>query len=103
MLHLGVIICAKLKVKVSVYFVTSMFSFILRIVSTKPKHENENRIDFDAFYLQEIKNSGAVFFIYTFDNFYSLILPDNIVISLSLVIINANLLKCLTITAHLLQ
>ena len=65
-----VIICAKLKVKVSVYFVTRMFSFILNIVSTKPKHKNENRkIDFDAFYLQEIKRVGAVFLY--FDNFYA--------------------------------
>ena len=42
MLHLGVIICAKLKVKVSVYFVTNIFCFNLNIVSTKPKHKNEN-------------------------------------------------------------
>ena len=61
MVLLGVLICAKLKVKISVYFVTSMFSFILNIVSTKLKHKNENRkIDFDAFYLQEIK-SGTIF------------------------------------------
>ena len=52
MLHLRVIMCANLKVKISVYFVTNMFSFILNIVSTKPKHKYENRkIDFDTFYL----------------------------------------------------
>ena len=101
MLHLRVIICTMLKVKVSVYFVTSMFSFILNIVSTKPKHKNENRkIGFDAFYLREIKKSGAVFLY--FDGFYFLILPDNIVIYLSLVIIYGNLLKYITLTAHLL-
>ena len=62
MLHIGVIICAKLKVKVSVNFVINMFNFILNIVSTKPNHKNDNRkIDFEAFYLQEIKRSGAVF------------------------------------------
>ena len=66
MLHLGVVICTKLKVKVSVYFITSMFIFILNIVSTKPKHKNKNRkIDFDAFYLQEIKRVGQSFYILT--------------------------------------
>ena len=40
---------AKLKIKVSVYFVTRMFSFIFNIVSTQIKHKNENRrIDFDT-------------------------------------------------------
>ena len=59
MLHLGVIICTKLKVKISVYFVTNIFSFILNIILTKPKHKTENRkIDFDAFYLREIKGVG---------------------------------------------
>ena len=72
MLHLEVIIYTKLTVKVSVYFVTSMFSFILNIVSKKPKHKNDNRkIDFDTFYLQEIKTVGQSFniltnFIFTF-------------------------------------
>ena len=62
MLHLRVIICAKLKVKVFVYFMTSMFSFILNIVSTKPKQKMKNRkIDFDAFYLQEIKKWDSLF------------------------------------------
>ena len=62
MLHLGVIICANLKVKISVCFAINMFSFILNIVSTKPKHKHENRkIDFDAFYLQEIKKWGSLF------------------------------------------
>ena len=58
--------------KVSVYFVTNIFSVILNIVSTKPKHKNEDRnIDFDAFYLREIKVGWQSF--YTFENFYSLI------------------------------
>ena len=62
MLQMGIIICAKLKVKLSVYFVPSMFSFIANIVSTKPKNKNENRkIDFDEFYLQEIKRVGQSF------------------------------------------
>ena len=61
----------------------------------------KTEIFFDAFYLLEIKRVGQSF--YTFDNFYSLILPDNIVIYLSLVIIYANLLKYITVTAHLLQ
>ena len=58
--HLGVIILyAKMKVKISVYFVTILFSFILNIVSTKPTLKNENRkIDFDEFGLQEIKRVG---------------------------------------------
>ena len=43
MLHLWVIICAKLKVKKSVYFVTIMYSFILNSDSTKPKHTNEKQ------------------------------------------------------------
>ena len=88
--------------KISVYFITSMFSFILNIVSTKPKHKNEIRmIDFDAFYLQEIKGMGQSF--YNFDNFNPLILPDNVVIYLSLVNICGNLLKYITVTAHHLQ
>ena len=69
-----------------------MFSVILNIVSTKPKHKTYNRkIDLDAFYLQEIKRVGQSLY---FDNFYSLILPDNI-------IIYGNLLKYITVTAHL--
>ena len=59
MLNLGVIICAKLLVKISVYFITSMFSFTFNIVSIKPKHKNEKRkVDLDAFCLQEIKRVG---------------------------------------------
>ena len=101
MFHLVVIRCAKLKVKISVYFVISMFSFILNIVSIKPEHKNENRkIDFDAFCLQEIKRVRQ--FLY-FDNFYSVLLQDNIDIYLSLAIIYGNLLKYITVTAHLLQ
>ena len=95
MLHLVVIICAKLKFKISLYFVTSMS----RLIFTKPKHKNENRkIDFDAFYLQEIERVGQSFYILTM-----IILPDNSVIYVSLVIIYGNLLKYITVTAHLLQ
>ena len=65
MLHLVVIICAKLKVKVSVYFVTCLDSS-LNIVSIKPKHKNENKkIDFDVFYLQKIKRVGECFYTLT--------------------------------------
>ena len=78
------------------------FSFISNIVSTKPKHKNEIRkIDFDAFCLQKIKKERADFL--NFDNFYSLTLPDNIVIYLSLVIIYGNLLKYITVIIHLLK
>ena len=50
---IGLTVYVKLKVKVSIYFVTSMFSFILNTVSTKLLHKNENRrIGFDAFDLQ---------------------------------------------------
>ena len=62
-----------LKLKYSYIFLTRMFSFILNIVSTKRK-----QIDFDTFYLQEIKRVGQSFYI--FGSFYSLILPDNIII-----------------------
>ena len=53
MLPLGVTICAKLKVKISIYFVTNMFSFILH--SDKTDKNETRKIDFDEFYLQEIK------------------------------------------------
>ena len=43
------------------------------------------KINFDEFYLQEIKRVGQSF--KYFDNFYSLMLPDNFVIYLLLVII----------------
>ena len=75
MLHSRLIVCAKLKVKVSVYFVTFLFIFILNIVSTKLWHKIEYRHIWPP---GNIK-SGAVYFLY-FDNFYSLILTDNIVI-----------------------
>ena len=65
-----------LEVKLYIYFVTSVFNFILNIVSSKLKHKNENRWnDFDAFDHQEIS-------IFIFWDFYSLILADNIVIYL---------------------
>ena len=64
MFHLGLIVCAKLKVKVSVNFVTSLISFILNIVSAKLYHKNENRhFDFDSFDLQE--EVGQSFYILT--------------------------------------
>ena len=76
-----------------------MFSFIVNI---KNLYKTENRkIDFDAFYLQEIKRVGQSF--YPFENCYSLILPDNIFIYLSLVIISGNLLKYITVPAQFLQ
>ena len=54
-------ICAKLKVKISVYFVIRVFSFILNIVSTNTWHENENKhMDTNTFDFQKIKKSGAV-------------------------------------------
>ena len=77
MLGLAVTICAKLKVKRSIYFVKNMFSVILHIFSTKLKHKNEAR---------KVKSMNFTFRKYI-DNLYSLILPDNIVIYLSLAII----------------
>ena len=63
--------CAKLKIKISVYFVTSVFSFSLNIVSTNLWHENENKqTNTGEFDLQEIKRDGQYFNVLTF--FYSL-------------------------------
>ena len=51
-------------ISVGIYFAINMFSFILNIVSTKPKQKYENRkIDFDAFFLQEIKRVRQSFYI----------------------------------------
>ena len=87
-----------LKLKIIVYFVTSVYRSILNIVSTKLYHKNINKQkDRDAFDLQN-KKSGAVFFY--FDSIYSLILADNIVI---FVIIYGNLLKYIAATSQLLQ
>ena len=59
-------IYVKLKIKITVYFVTSVFSFILKIVSTNLWHENESKlIDTDAFDLQEIKRVGQSFYVLT--------------------------------------
>ena len=70
------------KVPDSVYFVTSVFMFILNIISIKLQQKTENRrINFDAFELQGNKMRGTVFL--QFDNLYSLILAGNIVIYLS--------------------
>ena len=65
MRHLRLIICAKLKV--SVYFATSMFNFILNVVSTNLKHEMKllDELIFNAFDLKEV-NSGTLFYILTF-------------------------------------
>ena len=49
------------------------------------------KMDTDAFDFQEIKKNGAV--LLSFDTFYSLIVAADIVIYLSFVIINVNLLK----------
>ena len=54
--------------------------------------------DREAFDLQNMIKSGTVFFY--FDNFNSLILADNIVISLSFVIIYGNILKYISVTAQ---
>ena len=52
MLHLVVIMCAKMKVKISGYILQQVCYLILYIVSTTRKHENENRnIDFDVYIL----------------------------------------------------
>ena len=70
-------VCAELKIEISVYFVTSVFSFILNIVSTNQYHENENKhMNTDAFDLQNIKRVvGQSFYvltlIYLFFNFSS--------------------------------
>ena len=57
----------KVEIKVSVYFVTSVFSFILNIVSTNLYHENENKqTDTNIFDLQEIKRVGQSFHVLTF-------------------------------------
>ena len=55
-------------------------------------------VNFD---LLNIKKSGAVFLY--FDNFYSLILEDNIVFYLSFVIIYGNILKYIAGTVLILQ
>ena len=52
----------KLKIKISVYVVINVFSFILNIDSTNLKYENENKqIDTEASDLQEIKRVGQSF------------------------------------------
>ena len=60
-------ICAKLIIKISIYFVTNVFSFLKNIVSTNLQHKNKNKqIDTDAFDFQEIKRVGQSFL--CFDN-----------------------------------
>ena len=73
MRHLGLIVCAKLKIIVYVVFIISMSSFILNIVSANLYYKNGNRYIWPSGNI----NRGAVFFL-SFDNFYSLILADDI-------------------------
>ena len=69
---------------------------------TKLYHININKKnDINAFGLQNIKKSGAVFLY--FEIFYSLILADNIIIYLSFVLIYGNHLKYVALTANFLQ
>ena len=58
-------------VKVSVYFVTNVFSFFLNILLTKLQHKNENRrINVDTFDFQEIEwDSFVIFWHFLFFNF----------------------------------
>ena len=68
-----------MKIEISIYFVTSVFSFNLKIVATILLHKSESKkLDIDAFDLQEIKYIGATFLCY--DIFYFLILAGNIII-----------------------
>ena len=63
MLHLGLIICAKLKVKISSVF-------ILNIVSTKPSIKIKNRqIYFDIFGLEDVWDSLFIFCQFILFNF----------------------------------
>ena len=50
-------ICAKLKIELYGYFVTSVFSFILNIASKQLWHENI-QTDTNAFDFQEIESVG---------------------------------------------
>ena len=53
----------KLNFKITVYFAANVQRLILNFISTKLYHTNINKQnDRDAFYLQNIKKSGAVFF-----------------------------------------
>ena len=91
-------LCTQMRIKITVYIVTSVFSFILNCVSTNLLHENEiKEVGTDAFHLQEIKYR-AVFL--CFDIFYSLIFAAVIIIYLSFVILNDNLLKYVAVTAN---
>ena len=57
--------CAKLKI--NLYIFISVFSFILNIVSTNFKYENEcKQMDTDAFARQEIICLGSLFFVLMF-------------------------------------
>ena len=80
-------ICANLKVKMSVYFVLSVFSFYLRYCFNRYQNQNK-QMNTDAFELQEIKRVEQSFYVLT--NF---ILAAEIVIYLPFVIINGKILK----------
>ena len=90
-----------MKIIIYVDFVTSVFSFILNIVSTNLQSINQNKqMETDTFDLQDIK-SGTVFL--SIDMFYSLILAADIVIYLSFISMNGNLFKQVAVTAKPLQ
>ena len=76
-----------------------MFYLILNNVPTHLWHENKYT-DIDASDLQVIKRVGQSFYTLTFFILYR---STVIVVYLSFVIVNGNLLKWLTITAKLLQ
>ena len=101
-IYLKVALCtAKDKItKIPVYYVTSVFIFISNFDIINLWLENENKhMDTDTFVFQ-IK-SGSVFS--SFDIFYSLIKAADIVIYLSFVIINDNVLKYVAVTAKLFK
>ena len=55
-------ICAVLKIKIFVYFVTSGLSLILNFISTTG--DNDKQMDTDALDLQEIKRGGQSFYVF---------------------------------------
>ena len=88
-------VCEKLKVIYTcIYFVTCVHKTVLNIVSTKLQHKNV-KLQI-CIWPSKYKKSG-VFFFY-FDNFYSLMLEDNIAIYLSFIIISGNFLIYMYIT-----
>ena len=68
MCHLGLIVCAKLKVEVSIYFVTSVILVLSEILcqqNCRLKNE-KRRIDFDVFDRQEKKSRDSIFIFWQF-------------------------------------